>query len=293
MRKRKGFTLAELLIVVAIIGVLVAIAIPVFTSSLEKAREGVCLSNRTSLYHEIIYDIMLDPKLDPTVDENGDALTSKYSDEYLKDKGYICPSKNGKIVIEIAPITHIVSVGCEKHGLLQPSYDFGGTVQQFMSGELQQTIVDLLKKYNKDNLPQIDSSAPSGGNYAGGIIDSLKKLTNHALGEGVTKTWSLCNVKRDGNEIQKTYQVYWSGGDINTCTVGDKLLMMYYDANTGNYETRWMAVKQTGDSSVAGGKKYNVIDTNEAETIKKGTFEEVYTSYLEEIEKNDNSEIKS
>ncbi|MCI6948090.1 MAG: prepilin-type N-terminal cleavage/methylation domain-containing protein [Oribacterium sp.] len=36
--KKKGFTLAELLVVVAIIGVLVAISIPIFTQQLEKAR---------------------------------------------------------------------------------------------------------------------------------------------------------------------------------------------------------------------------------------------------------------
>ena len=35
---RKGFTLAELLIVVAIIGVLVAVSIPIFTNQLKKAR---------------------------------------------------------------------------------------------------------------------------------------------------------------------------------------------------------------------------------------------------------------
>lgn len=46
MRKDKhGFTLAELLIVVAIIGVLVAISIPIFTSQLEKAREATDLAN--------------------------------------------------------------------------------------------------------------------------------------------------------------------------------------------------------------------------------------------------------
>ncbi len=40
-KKKKGFTLAELLIIVAIVGVLVAVSIPIFTAQLEKARETV------------------------------------------------------------------------------------------------------------------------------------------------------------------------------------------------------------------------------------------------------------
>ena len=59
MKKRKaGFTLAELLIVVAIIAVLVAISIPIFTSQLEKAREAVDLSNIRSAYSIIQTSIM-------------------------------------------------------------------------------------------------------------------------------------------------------------------------------------------------------------------------------------------
>ena len=42
---KKGFTLAELLIVVAIIGVLVGISIPIFTSQLEKSREATDAAN--------------------------------------------------------------------------------------------------------------------------------------------------------------------------------------------------------------------------------------------------------
>lgn len=49
-KNKKGFTLAELLIVVAIIAVLVAISIPVFTNQLEKAREAVDLENVRSAY---------------------------------------------------------------------------------------------------------------------------------------------------------------------------------------------------------------------------------------------------
>lgn len=50
MRKKKGFTIAELLIVVAIIAVLVAVAIPVFSTQLESSREGVDVSNLRNAY---------------------------------------------------------------------------------------------------------------------------------------------------------------------------------------------------------------------------------------------------
>ena len=52
IRNKKGFTLAELLIVVAIIAVLVAIAIPVFTNQLEKSREATDAANIRSAYAE-------------------------------------------------------------------------------------------------------------------------------------------------------------------------------------------------------------------------------------------------
>lgn len=56
--RRKGFTLAELLIVVAIIAVLVAISIPIFTSQLHKARVATDWANLRAYYAEIQADFI-------------------------------------------------------------------------------------------------------------------------------------------------------------------------------------------------------------------------------------------
>ena len=65
---KKGFTLAELLVVVAIIGVLVAISIPIFTSQLEKSREAVDLANMRSVYAECSAAVLTETAAKTTAD---------------------------------------------------------------------------------------------------------------------------------------------------------------------------------------------------------------------------------
>ena len=61
-KNKKGFTLAELLIVVAIIAVLVAISIPIFTSQLEKSRESVDIANIRAAYAEVMTSALTEDK---------------------------------------------------------------------------------------------------------------------------------------------------------------------------------------------------------------------------------------
>ena len=73
---RKGFTLAELLIVVAIIAVLVAIAIPVFSGALDKANAAVDNANVRSAYAQATTAQLLQgPSGDATYDSTTKTAT--------------------------------------------------------------------------------------------------------------------------------------------------------------------------------------------------------------------------
>lgn len=56
---RKGFTLLEMLIVIAIVAVLISVAVPVLSSQLERSREAVDLANVRSAYAQVSTEALL------------------------------------------------------------------------------------------------------------------------------------------------------------------------------------------------------------------------------------------
>lgn len=91
-KSREGFTLAELLIVIAIIAVLVAVAIPLFGKQLEKSREATDLANVRAAYAEVM----------------AEAITGNYAKEVVVDLKQKQSDWQSADVITIGGISHQV-----------------------------------------------------------------------------------------------------------------------------------------------------------------------------------------
>lgn len=92
----KGFTLMEMLIVVAIIAVLVAIAIPVFTNQLEKAREATDAANIRSAYAEVMACAMTGTDKQEAKDKNDVDVNNDKDGEYTYSKTVMATQKQTK-----------------------------------------------------------------------------------------------------------------------------------------------------------------------------------------------------
>ena len=106
-----GFTLLDMLIVVAIIAVLAAIALSIFSGAMEKAKKETCAANRRSLKATLTAAYMTGGE---------DAVAAEYEKE---GADFTCPS-GGKLTYTLDTATGVVTVRCslDKH-----QGDEGGT----------------------------------------------------------------------------------------------------------------------------------------------------------------------
>lgn len=95
LRRKDGFTLIEMLIVVAIVAILIAVSIPLVGSSLERARKATDAANERAAKAEILICYMSDTEYAPgqkvfAYDDNGAGVPEK--------RYYAYDAANGKLV---------------------------------------------------------------------------------------------------------------------------------------------------------------------------------------------------
>jgi type IV pilus assembly protein PilA len=100
MRSKKGFTLVELMVVVIILGILVAIAIPIYNNVTGDAQKKACAANERTLEGAVaMYQAANDGKMPPSLDalKDGDFIEAVPTCPVDGNSGYTLNKSNGTV----------------------------------------------------------------------------------------------------------------------------------------------------------------------------------------------------
>lgn len=279
----RGFTLMEMLIVVAIIAILVTISIPAFTNQLEKSREAADLANVRSAYAEVMVAACLEDQegVEKTVQ-----LQQKVDDWQTAG------------TIDIGGITQADTKNWIGNpvggGVCEVSYDNDvGIILNWKGGKtgfLYEHLGDLMGPLNDSKLK--DSHKNSGGiggatNYE---IDSwsngsrTKEVKKHL--EGTLLDQKDCSWGYYGDATTNKDYLFWSSVNINDSSMkaGDTVPVIIVTPDKKYYIAETKVVKKKdGYNVLAEGNSYtnyiNKLNANDAYS----SLETAYSAYEKKV----------
>ena len=293
-QNKNGFTLMEMLIVIAIIAVLIAVAIPVFASQLEKAREATDLANVRSAYAQVSTEALLgDSETTVTVD-----LKQKQADWQSLDpvniggivhyknqgdtdnwKGVAAP--NGTCVVSYKEDYGIILTWSGKADPSnKPEDPFNTNVTDFFS-LLYNT--DFWKSGSiKTNTNFEFDSRCSDSHYVPSITAAIEKLDNSLL-QQPDCTWAYLGSGKEGQEANR--YLFWTSLNTDKVGAGNKIPVIIQTGDGKYYVSETTTGKRNG-------KKYVTISesltpSQYKQTLKNGkefsSLEAAYDAYLKAL----------
>lgn len=281
----------EMLIVIAIIAVLIAVAIPVFASQLEKAREATDLANVRSAYAQVSTEALLgDSEATVTVNLKqkqadwqsvdpvniGGVVHSKSQGDTKNWIGVAAP--NGTCVVSYKEDYGIILTWSGKADPSISKYPFNTNETDFFS-PLYRT--DFWSSIKTNTNFEFDSRCPDS-QYVPSIITEIKKLNNSLL-QQPDCTWAYLGNGKDGQEANR--YLFWTS--LDTDKVGpEKEIPVIIQTGDKRY---YVSETTTGTRN---GKDYVTISesltrSQYQEILNKGeqysSLEKAYDAYLKAL----------
>lgn len=284
VNNRKGFTLAELLIVVAIIAVLIVVAIPIFVKQLEKSREANDLANVRSAYAEVMTSV-IEGDTSKTVsvelsqresDWLNDPVTIGSITHYKKDGDTVnwkgVPGNKGTCVVSYNEGTGILFTWSGASNVVKPTVKFDEDIH----GALDAT--GHPQKYTNPSF-RIDSTCPNSVM----LQDVKKQLADSSLLN--IGSWAFLGDLRPTS--YKCMYLFWTSVDISD-KENKTVPIIVSKKGGGYYISQALVQKRTGkDYMVLGNEigNYNGFKSYTTGT-KYDSLEEAYAAYEKEVNKN-------
>jgi prepilin-type N-terminal cleavage/methylation domain-containing protein len=237
LSEKRGFTLLELLIVLAIIIVLMTIAIVIYNGTLEKVRAGTCAANRRSLKAELTAVYM--------TEHSTDAVETKYQ---AGKQEFVCPD-GGTISYSLDADTGVVTTRCSKHSETggESAADAEEAKNKALGDAFSSLISSGLKKgVNNANISGQKNNAASA--WYNSLTDEQKTMLSQYY-------WSY---QEYYNKVKKAYEhrVFYAESGSNKTVTG--IYKIRYNADTKQYEYQYnpdatiSASGKVGDDKKAG-----------------------------------------
>lgn len=285
----------EMLIVVVIIAVLVAVAIPTFTSSLERSREAADLANVRSAYGKVSLAALLDgSKTTETV-----SLTQKqvgWQTPGTINIGGITkdsPRWNGTPKAGGSCKVYYTDDGVTLDwGGAAPTYPFDTKIDKFFDSVLYEAKFWKDGKMKTTDNFEFDSRCP-GSAYIPDIQNVLGKSENaNSLLSQPDCTWAFLG---NGREDHKTERyLYWTSLNTNNVGANVKIPVIVQTTDGKFYVSETTTDERTKNTNPNKGEKYVAISKHLNQNgykavLKNGqqysSLKEAYDAYLTALKK--------
>lgn len=292
-QNKNGFTLMEMLIVIAIIAVLIAVAIPVFASQLEKAREATDLANVRSAYAQVSTEALLGDS-EATVTVNLKQKQAGWQSVDPVNIGGIVHSKsqgdtknwigvaepNGTCVVSYKEDYGIILTWSGKADPSTPKYPFNTNETDFFK-LLYDT--DFWQDMRNNTNFEFDSRCRDS-HYVQSITKAIDDKLNNSLLQQDDCTWAYLGNGRDGQEANQ--YLFWTSLDTDKVGPGQKIPVIIQTGDKRYYVSETTTGTRKGKKYVTVSK--SLITQNQyKEILKKGkefsTLEEAYDAYLKAL----------